>query len=313
MRVCILGAGGCFGQNLVMYLSKFGYTVLGIGRSPVKPEPYSLGFQYDYRIWHLVDQFDSAWEDIEDFNPEVIVSFAAHAGLVPQSWVYPEAFYATNLLLPVKIAKRLDKGCRYIHIGSSEVYGSNDRPVGETAPIRCASPYAVSKAAADLHLMTLKDDRITVIRPSNCYCPGQALYRLIPRAVLSAISGIKMPLQGQAQKSYMHSEDLSSAIDLLLRNPQPGIFNVGPEIPIGIHKVVDLVAQAFEMGLEDIAEVKPGRLHEDQCYWLSSEKIMRLGWRPVISLGAGIDEMAKWGRKYAEKIINLPVEYQFHA
>ena len=313
MKVCILGAGGCFGQNLAMYLTQFGYMVMGIGRSITKPEPYSLAFRYDYHIWHLVHEFDLAWKDIERFNPDVIVSFAAHAGLVPQSWIYPEAFYATNTLLPVKIAKRLPSRCRYLHIGSSEVYGSNDRPVGEDAPIRCASPYAVSKAAADLHLMSLKDDRITVIRPSNCYCPGQALYRLIPRAVLAAISRIKMPLQGTAQKSYMHADDLSAAIELLLRVPQPGVFNVGPEIPIGIHKVVDMVAQAFEMGLDDIAEVKPGRANEDQCFWISSEKIMRLGWKPVIPLGVGIQDMVRWGRKYAEKIIGMSTEYQFSA
>jgi len=311
MRVCILGAGGCFGQNLAMYLSQFGYLIMGIGRSLPKPEPYSLGARFEYQTWHLVDQFDGAWAAISSFKPDVIISFAAHAGLVPQSWIYPEAFYATNTLLPIKIAKRLSQETRYIHIGSSEVYGSNDRPVGEEAPIRCSSPYAVSKAAADLHLMSLKDDRITIVRPSNCYCPGQSLHRLIPRAVLSAISGQKMPLAGSAQKSYMHSEDLSSAIELLLRNPKPGVFNVGPENPIGIHKVVSMVAEAFEMGLDDIAEVKPGRVNEDQCYWISSEKIMRLGWKPVISMKQGIEDMAAWGRRYAERIISMPVDYEF--
>ena len=58
MRVCILGAGGVFGQNLAMYLSQFGYTVLGIGRSLPKPEPYTLGFKFDYNVFHLVEQFD---------------------------------------------------------------------------------------------------------------------------------------------------------------------------------------------------------------------------------------------------------------
>jgi len=311
MRVCILGAGGCFGQNLAMYLSKFGYVVMGIGRSIPKAEPYSLGFLYDYRVHHLVDDFDRAWDDIESFRPEAIVSFAAHTGLVPQSWVYPEAFYATNTLLPVKIAQRLPKETRYIHIGSSEVYGSNDKPVSEEAAIRCSSPYAVSKAAADLHLMTLKDERITIVRPSNCYCPGQSLHRLIPRAVLAAISREKMPLQGSSQKSYMHSEDMSSAIDILLRKPKAGVFNVGPLNPVSIHKVVSMVAEAFEMGLEDIAEVKPGRLNEDQCYWISSEKIMRLGWKPVIDMKQGIEDMAKWGRKYAEKLLSIPTTYEF--
>src|SRR5262245_13741417 len=122
MRVTILGAGGCFGQNLAMYLT--GHTVMGIGRSAVNPEPYSLGFKWDYRQAHLVTEFGMAWGMIEEFKPDAIVNFAAHAGLVPQSWQYPEEFFETNVMLPIRIMKRLPKDCRYIHIGSSEVYGS---------------------------------------------------------------------------------------------------------------------------------------------------------------------------------------------
>ena len=313
MKVVILGSQGCFGLNLAMYLGERNVLVTGFGRQVSKPEPYDLGFKMDYRCYHLVDQFDEAWEEIERIKPDAIISFAAHAGLVPQSWIYPEAFYATNTLLPVKIAKRLPKATRYIHVGSSEVYGSNDFPVGEDAPIRCASPYAVSKAAADMHLMTLKDNRITVVRPSNCYCPGQALYRLIPRAVYACLTGKKMPLQGSPQKSYMHSQDLSEAIYMLLENPKPGIFNVGPDSPIGIHKVVEMVASSFDMGLEDIAELRPGRKNEDQCYWISSEKMRRMGWEPRIPLYDGIQEMANWGRRYAEKLVMMPVNYEFRA
>lgn len=309
MKAVILGAAGCFGQNLAIHLSKTGHTVIGFGRSISKPDPYNLGFLMDYRCFHLVNEFDGAWKEIEKIKPDVIISFAAHAGLVPQSWEYPEAFYAINTLLPVKIAQRLS--CRYIHVGSSEVYGSNEYPVGEDAPIRCSSPYAVSKAAADLHLMTLKDDRITVVRPSNCYCPGQSLHRLVPRAVYSAVSGTRMPLQGNAQKSYLHADDLSVAIEMLMRNPEPGVFNVGSAMPISSTKLVSMVAEAFEMGLEDIAEVKEGRANEDQCYWINSEKMIRRGWTETIPLADGIKEMANWGRKYAEKIIGLSPNYEF--
>ena len=309
MRVCILGAGGCFGQNLAMYLKPFGYEVMGIGRSETKPEPYSLGFRWDYRPYHLVGDFNSAWREIEEFNPEVIINFAAQAGLVPQSWQYPEPFYLTNTILPAKIAQHLF--CRYIHIGSSEVYGSNIFPVSEDAPIKCSSPYAVSKAAADLHLMTLHDERITIVRPSNSYCPGQSLHRIIPRAVHACVTGQKMKLQGNPSKSYLHAEDLSAAIALLLRNPKPGIFNVGSEAPVSIHKRVEEVASQFGKTTKDIAEVTEGRPNEDQCFWLSSEKIMRLGWKPVIDLRTGMMQMAEWGRRYADEIKSLPTEYEF--
>ena len=308
MKIVILGAGGCFGQALAIYLKQFGYELMGIGRSAPKEEAYTLDFKWDYRQFHLVGEFEQAWHEIELFNPEVIINFAAHAGLVPQSWLYPELFYGTNLLMPVKIAQRLF--CRYIHIGSSEVYGSNTFPVPEDAPIKCSSPYAVSKAAADLHLMTLKDDRITIVRPSNCYCPGQSLHRVIPRAIHAAITGHKMPLQGNPSKSYLHADDLSAAIELLLRKPQPGIFNVGSESPVSIHKLVEEVASQFGKTTQDLAEITEGRANEDACFWISSEKIMRLGWTPVIDLRSGITQMAEWGRRYAEQIKTMSTDYQ---
>lgn len=308
MKIVVLGAGGCFGQNLAMHLKPLGYEVMGIGRSNIKPAPYSLGFEWDYRQVHLVNHFDHAWNEIEAFNPDAIVNFAAHAGLVPQSWLYPELFYATNLLMPVKIAQRLF--CRYIHIGSSEVYGSNNFPVDEKAPILCSSPYAVSKAAADLHLMTLKDERITIVRPSNCYCPGQSLHRIIPRAIHAAITGRKMPLQGNPSKSYMHANDLSSAIELLLRNPQAGIFNIGTPSPVSIHKIVEEVASLFSKTTREIATVTEGRPNEDACFWINSERMLRLGWEPTIDLRDGLSQMAEWGRQYADEIATMSTDYQ---
>ena len=308
MKVCILGAGGCFGQNLAIYLKPFGYELMGIGRSEKKPEPYSLGFEWDYKPYHLVSEFEAAWHEIELFNPEVIINFAAHAGLVPQSWIYPELFYATNLLMPVKIAQRLF--CRYIHISSSEVYGSTVTPVDEDAPIRCSSPYAVSKAAADQHLMTLKDELITIIRPSNCYCPGQSLHRLIPRAIHAAITGKKMQLQGNPSKSYMHAEDLSAAIEILLRKPQPGIFNVGSDVPSSIHKIVEEVASQFGKTTKDLADLTEGRANEDACFWINSNRIRAIGWTPVVDLRSGISQMVAWGRQYAPEISNMSVDYE---
>lgn len=307
MKIVILGAGGCFGQNLAMYLNQFGYELMGIGRSETKPEPYSLGFEWDYRQFHLVNEFEEAWGNIQSFKPDFIINFAAHAGLVPQSWIFPTEFYITNLLMPVKLAQRLD--CRYIHIGSSEVYGSNTFPVNEEAPIKCSSPYAVSKAAADLHLMTLKDERITIVRPSNCYCPGQSLHRVIPRAIHAALTGHKMPLQGNPSKSYLHADDLSAAIEILLRKPHQGIFNVGSANPVSIHKIVEEVASQFGKTTKDIAEITEGRPNEDACFWINSEKIMRLGWTPVIDLHSGMTQMAEWGRRYAEQIKTLSTDY----
>ena len=309
VRVAILGAGGCFGQNLAMHLAGLGgYEVLGIGRAQPKAEPFTLGFDFDYRVRHLVRDFSAAWLDLRNFAPAVVVNFAAQAGYVPQSWTYAEEYFETNTMLPVRLAARLH--CRLIQIGSSEVYGSSERPLDESAPIRCSSPYAVSKAAADLHLLTLSHPA-TILRPSNCYCPGQALHRLIPRAVVAGLTGKKMPLNGNPRRSFLHALDLSRAIELLIRKNAYGVFNAGPEVPFEIREVVGAVARAMDLRLDDIAEPAQAREVEDDCYWIDSSKIRRLGWEQGISPLDGIADMVAWGRRYLEQLRGLPIEYQF--
>lgn len=308
MRVVILGAGGCFGQNLGMHLGTR-HEVMAIGRSDVKPAPYSLGF-----VWHYLRadmNHVESWRLVEFFRPDAIVNFAAQAGLVPQSWQYPREFYKTNLLLPVEIAKRLPKDCRFIQIGSSEVYGSTAHAATEGETLRPSSPYAVSKGAADQHLLTLHDERITIVRPSNCYCPGQALYRLIPRAVLAGLTGKKITLQGNPQKSYMHADDLSRAIEILLEAGIPGVFNVGADYPSHIKEIVALVAQEIGVPLADMVEFAPGRQFEDDCFWIDSSKMKARGWKPEISLRNGIRTMIEWGRKYQKELSEMDIDYRF--
>lgn len=311
MKIAILGAGGCFGQSLAIHLTAKLHTVVGMGRSPVKAEPYSLGFQSDYREVHLVREWGAAMLALNEFKPDAVVNFAAQAGLVPQSWEHPEEFYETNLILPVRIAKWLPKDCRYIHIGSSEVYGSTDYAAPETAPLKPSSPYAVSKGAADEHLLTLHDERITIVRPSNCYCPGQALYRLIPRAVLAGLTGKKITLQGNPQKSYMHADDLSVAIEILLDAGLPGVFNVGADYPSHIKEIVSLVAHEIGIPLASMVEFAAGRQHEDDSFWIASGKMKSRGWAPKISLREGVRTMIDWGRKYQTQLSAMDTDYRF--
>jgi len=118
-----------------------------------------------------------------------------------------------------------------------------------------------------------------------------------------------MPLQGNPSKSYLHAEDLSAAIELLMREPQPGIFNVGSDSPFSIHKIVEEIASQFQKTTKDIAVITEGRPNEDACFWINSEKIKKLGWTPTIDFRVGMGEMANWGRKYASQISELSTDY----
>ncbi len=111
----------------------------------------------------------------------------------------------------------------------------------------------------------------------------------------------------------MHADDLSRAILLLIEKKALGLFNCGPELPTGIGKIVEMVAQSFGKSLPEIADVTEGRANEDACFWINSERLLRLGWKPQIPLNEGLVRMAEWGRKYRETLLNMPIDYEFRA
>jgi dTDP-glucose 4,6-dehydratase len=209
---------------------------------------------------------------------------------------------------------------RFIQIGTSELYGSVDFAAREDTPIQPTSPYAASKAAFDMYLLAVSKVMqfpMNIIRPSNAYCPGQLLHRVVPKAVVCGLTGRRLPLQGggRARKSYIHARDLARAIHLVSdRAPLGRVYNAGPAQPISIRDLVAKVAEGLGMPFEQLCEVVPDRLGQDSQYWLDSSAIRRdVGWEPQIPLEAGIQEMIAWGRQYLERLRDWPADYVLRA
>ena len=321
MKFCVLGAGGCFGTNLAAYLLAQGHEVMGIGRSPKKPECFSLGVDYPYHSYHITYEHDYVRREIKRFQPQVIVNFAAQgegaASFGSDNW----RFYETNCVGLVKLVSRLEDNHgieRFIQIGTSELYGSVTSPAPETAPIVPTSPYAASKAAFDLHLVAMHKATgfpTNIIRPSNCYCPGQQLHRIIPKTLISGLTGRQVPLHGGgvARKSYLHATDLSRAILRVVEAGGVGeIYNVGPDEPTSIREVVEHCAFMLGVTFEDLVVEAPERTGQDSTYWLDSTKIKALGWRQEIDWAEGLADMLRWIRDY-EELLTMPTEFRMRA
>ena len=321
----VLGGGGSFGIHTSKYLLDHASPkkVIGVGRNPERPKPFTLNVgkgdpRYEYHQIHLVHEQDRLFELFDREKPEVIVSYAAQ-GEGAVSWKKSWRFFETNSTALVKMAEELmsrDYLDRFIQIGTSELYGSVATAATEDDPIRPTSPYAASKAAFDLYLISVANVlkfRMNIIRPSNAYAPGQLLHRVIPRAVLCGLSGRKLPLQGggRAEKSYIHARDLARAIHLVSEKAPLGrVYNAGPEKPISIRYLVEKTAEALGISFEQLCEVTPDRLGQDSRYWLDSSAIKRdVGWEPEISLEEGLREMVAWGRKYLPQLQATSTEY----
>lgn len=327
-KYVVLGGGGSFGIHASLWLLDHGDAekVIGIGRNPLRPEPFSLGIEkrdrYSYHARHLTYEMDLLFEILDAERPEIIVNFAAQ-GEGAASWKHSWRYFETNSMALTKFCEELMKRDyleRFIQIGTSEMYGSVDRPAKEDDPIQPTSPYAASKVAFDMYLVSAHaflGFPMNIIRPSNAYGPGQLLHRVIPKTVVLGLKGEKLPLHGggRAEKSYLHSRDLGRAIQLVAeRAPLGRIYNAGPKEPTSIRRVVELTAEALDIPFDELAEVTGDRLGQDSRYWLDSTAIRTdVGWEPQVGWEEGLSEMVGWGRKYFDVLKDWPTDFVMRA
>lgn len=328
----ILGGGGAFALHTSRYIlhNDYNSTVTAIGRNFLRAPPFTLGIdkhpRFKYRAFHTTYEHDLLIEFLERNQPDYIVNFAAQ-GEGATSWKHSWRYFETNSMGLARLVEQLDANPvlsrlkRFIHIGTSELYGSVSEPVNEQAPIRPSSPYSASKAAFDLYLQSITRTHSnfawTIIRPSNCYCPGQLLHRIIPKAIVCGLTNKKLPLHGggNAKKSYMHARDLARAIFLVAKNEGTihATLNAGPELPISIREVVEKCAQAMDVKFSDLVHETGDRFGgNDACYWLDSSLIKQyIGWTPQITWEQGLAEMVEWGHEYYDHIKDLSQDYVF--
>jgi dTDP-glucose 4,6-dehydratase len=326
---CVLGGGGSFGLHTSKYLLEHAdpEKVIAVGRNLPKYECFTQAIgegdpRYSYHAYHVNYELDLLMELLDREQPQVIVNFAAQgegATSLKHSWRY----FETNCVALARLAETLQPRKyleRFIHIGTSELYGPVEHAAKEDEPIKPTSPYAASKAAFDMYLISIHrflKFPMNIIRPSNAYGPGQQLHRVIPKAVLCGLSGRKLPLHGggRAEKSYIHSRDLARAIHLVAEKAPLGtIYNAGPEHPTSIRRVVELVAEALNIPFEALCEVTGDRQHQDSRYWLDSSAIKRdVGWEAQIRWQEGLREMVEWGRKYLPQLKALPTDFVMRA
>jgi len=324
----ILGGNGLIGVQLTRYLLQNvpDVTVICIGRNPEKPPAYSLyrgtdASRYAYHQIHITHESEKIRELFEATHPAVVVNLAAQSES-SVSWKDSWRYFETNNVALAKIVEPLigvDSLKKWVQIGSGEVYGSLPNPATEESPMVAGSPYSASKAAADLYLLSLasvKDFPLNIIRPSSVYGPGQKSHRIVPRAVLCALTGEKFPLEGDGttRKGYLHTDDLARAIHLVAEKGALGeIYNVGAKEGHSAREVIALVCEKTGVPLNTLVNLVPDRPGQGAQYLLNSTKMEKLGWRPERDLSKGIDGMIVWAKEHLDFLKTQPTRYTVQA
>lgn len=323
-RFLVIGSNSFSGAQFVKFLLANGNEVVGVSRSAELNDvflPYTwLSDKSKFRFLQ-VDINHNLTELIKlcnDFKPEYIVNFAAQ-GMVAQSWETPQDWYQTNVVGQVKLHDQLRKLSflkKYVHVSTPEAYGSTDGWVKEHFHFAPSTPYAVSRAACDLHLMSFfKAYKFPVVftRAANVYGPGQQLYRIIPRAMLYARVGKKMQLHGGGHsiRSFIHMDDVSDATYKIAEKGVAGeTYHISTRDTVSILDLVKKICAITAVELNDLAIVSDDRLGKDQAYLLESSKLRdELNWHDHVTLENGLKETLAWIDNNLETLKMLPADY----
>ena len=322
--IVVIGSNSFSGSHFVNFLLEQGHHVVGIGRSQ-EPHPVFLPYSSNpHRKTFRFEQFDlnrdirQIVELIGDLRATKIVNFASQ-GMVAESWTKPEDWYQTNLLSQVKFHDQLrhfDFIEKYVHVSTPEVYGSTNGWVEETFSFMPSTPYAISRAACDLHLRSFflaYKFPVVFTRAANVYGTGQQLYRIVPKAMLSARIGVKLPLDGGgvSRRCFIHITDVCRATAAVMDHGVDGTaYHISGTSAISIRELVEKIALLTQIDFGTLVADTPERLGKDQDYLLSTQRIRsELGWSDRISLDEGLKETLAWVDENIDVLSVMPMKY----
>ncbi len=238
-------------------------------------------------------------------DSDAVIHFAAESH-VDRSIDGPVEFLDTNVTGTgvVLDACRRAQVERVLHISTDEVYGSlTDGSFDERHPLEPNSPYAASKAAADLLARAYRvtfDFPVMVTRTTNNFGPFHYPEKMIPLFITNLLDGMRVPLFGDGSnvRDWTYVIDNAHAQWLVLTEGTPGeIYNVGAGNELSnamlTRKIIELVG-ADESMIEHVAD-RPGH---DLRYSVDTAKIRDLGWAPTTTFDEALAATVDWYRSH---------------
>ncbi len=235
---------------------------------------------------------------------EAVVNLAAETH-VDRSLLDSTPFLRTNIQgtqVLMEAASRHGVG-RFLQVSTDEVYGSlgsQDSPFTEDSPLQPNSPYAASKAAADLLVRAYSRSfnlPVLITRCGNNYGPYQFPEKFLPLFITNALDDRPLPLYGDGQniRDWIHVEDHVRALLQVLERGVPGeIYNISAGEEHTNQQMTEWVLNILHKPQSLIQYVKDRPGH-DRRYALDAIKIKnQLGWQPSIPLHEGLRTTISW-------------------
>lgn len=203
---------------------------------------------------------------------------------------------------------------KFIHVSTDEVYGESTLMLDEQhkteQSILCpTNPYAATKAGAELiaksYIHSYKMP-IVITRGNNVYGPNQYPEKLIPRFINLLKQSTPVTIQGDGTclRSFLHVDDVCSAFETILDRGEIGeIYNIGCDEKMEYsvlevaHKLIKLIIGKHnhdELNHDELnkwIEYIKDRPFNDKRYYISNEKLKKLGWNISIDFDDGLKQL----------------------
>ncbi|WP_297073148.1 dTDP-glucose 4,6-dehydratase [Thermococcus sp.] len=307
MKLLVTGGMGFIGSNFIHYILEkhddwevINLDKLGYGSNPANLKDIENDPRYTFVKGDITD-FELMRELVK--KVDAIVNFAAESH-VDRSISSPKHFLRSNVIGTYTILEAIRKEnpeVRFVHISTDEVYGDIVKgSFTEKDALMPSSPYSATKAASDVLVLgwtRTYNLNASITRCTNNYGPYQFPEKLIPKTIIRASMGLKVPIYGTGEnvRDWLYVEDHVRAIEaVLLRGESREIYNISAGDEKTNIEVVKTILKLLgkDESLIEFVEDRPGH---DLRYSLDSWKITRdLKWRPRYSFEEGIEKTVRW-------------------
>jgi UDP-glucose 4-epimerase len=301
MRILIIGSEGFIGSHLINRFNNPSNNLVGCDLFEAPKNNYT---------YIKVSRLSPQWDEVFSNQRFDVCINASGSGNVPYSMQHPLIDFEANALDVIRILEAIRKynaECKYFHISSAAVYGNPATlPVKEEAAKLPLSPYGWHKLMSEMvcsEYRTIYNIRVAIIRPFSVYGEGlrkQLLWDICKR--LSANGSIELFGTGQETRDFIHCDDLTSLIELLINKAafEGEVYNTASGEETSIATIAHLFEDYFggKKKISFSGETRAG----DPLHWRADVSVISaLGFSTSIRLEDGIQNYIHWFEKTARK------------
>lgn len=242
-----------------------------------------------------------------DFDAVVNIAAESH---VDRSIENCMPFIETNVVgtaVLMDAIRKISPTIRFVQVSTDEVYGEseNGELFTEETPLRPRNPYASSKAAADVLVVSYHNTykmNAVITRCSNNYGSRQQTEKFIPKSIVALLSERQIQLHGDGQqvRDWIHVDDHALGIYQAMTKGHRGrVYNFGGCAPLTNQQVAELLCRLAKVSPAEWVEFVSDRPGNDRAYRMDfTLATNELQWRPQIQFSQGLESTFEWYRQH---------------